>query len=215
MFFSAGRDLLVKALIRNKDPRRTIHLEGETVELIQIVLRAGMRTLDLTDVAAGDVEEIGEVVLRVAIGLPVGFHEPDDREVECRFSCLLHRPCKKMKPMCYLAYKIISKIQGRLVNDMLRHSLQMIEDLIYQMAASVDRNTAEAAIAGLPAEYGLVLDLHYGWELSRREIAALLGWSQSKVNQRITRGVSLLKYKLHPEAFDKAESVIGRAPVRY
>ena len=62
-----------------------------------------------------------------------------------------------------------------------------------------------------PAEYGTCpVDLHYGWGLSRREIAALLDWSSSKVSQRLTRAVSLLKYELHPEAFRKAEGLLNR-----
>lgn len=110
LFFSAGHDFLLKAFVGNKGPRRTIHFEGKPVELIEVILGAGMRTFDLADVTARDVEEEGEVVLRVPVGLPVVCYEPDDRKVELRFSCLLHRRCKKMKRMCYLAYKIISKI---------------------------------------------------------------------------------------------------------
>jgi RNA polymerase sigma factor (sigma-70 family) len=84
----------------------------------------------------------------------------------------------------------------------------MIEDLLYRIQSNVDVATAEEAIARLPAEYGTVLDLHYGWGLSRREIAALLGWSPGKVSQRLTRAISLLKYELHPEAFRKAEGLL-------
>jgi DNA-directed RNA polymerase specialized sigma24 family protein len=87
----------------------------------------------------------------------------------------------------------------------------MIEDLLYRMQSNVDVATAEDAIARLPAEYGVVLDLHFAWGLSRREIAALLGWSAGKVSQRLTRGVSLLKYELHPDAFEKAQSLLNRA----
>jgi|HubBroStandDraft_1064217.scaffolds.fasta_scaffold212158_3 RNA polymerase sigma factor (sigma-70 family) len=87
----------------------------------------------------------------------------------------------------------------------------MIEDLLYRIQSNVDVATAEAAITRLPAEYGAVLDLHYGWGLSRREIAALLGWSPGKVSQRLTRAISLLKYELHPEAFQKATAIINRS----
>jgi RNA polymerase sigma factor (sigma-70 family) len=86
----------------------------------------------------------------------------------------------------------------------------MIEDLLYRIQSSVDVATAEEAIARLPAEYGVVLDLHYAWGLSRREIAALLGWSQGKVSQRLTRAITLLKYELHPEAFSNAEAILQR-----
>jgi len=112
LFFSTGRDFFFEAFVGNKGAWGTIHLEGEPVELIEVVLGAGMRTFDLSDVAARDVEEEGEVVLRVTVGLPVVCHEPDDRKVELRFSCLSHRACKKMKRKGYLAYKIISKMRG-------------------------------------------------------------------------------------------------------
>jgi RNA polymerase sigma factor (sigma-70 family) len=88
----------------------------------------------------------------------------------------------------------------------------MIEDLLYRIQSNVDVATAEAAIAELPTEYRVVLELHYEWGLSRREIAALLEWSSSKVSQRLTRAVSLLKYELHPEAFKKAQ-VLFRRPM--
>ena len=214
MFFSTGRDFFLEAFVGNEDARGTVHLEGEPVELIEVVFGTGMRTFDLPDIAAGDVKEIGQVVLRVTVGLPVVCYEPDDRKVELRFSCLSHRRCKKMKRMCYLAYKIISKMPGSPADPCEQPPLlcKMIEDLLYRIQSNVDVATAEAAITHLPAEYGAVLDLHYGWGLSRKEIAALLGWSSGKVNQRLTRGVTLLKYALKPEAFVQAERILHSIP---
>ena len=113
--------------------------------------------------------------------------------------------------MCYLAYKIISKIPDALSGKILPVAEQMIEDLLYRIQSSVDADIAEAAIARLPAEYGVVLELHYEWGLSRREIAVLLGWSPGKVSQRLTRAISLLKYELHPQAFQKAQSLLNRS----
>jgi RNA polymerase sigma factor (sigma-70 family) len=86
----------------------------------------------------------------------------------------------------------------------------MIEDLLYRIQSNVDMSTAEAAIADLPKEYRVVVELHYDWGLSRSEIAALLDWSRGKVSQRLTRAVSLLKYELHSEAFRKAEDLLKR-----
>lgn len=86
----------------------------------------------------------------------------------------------------------------------------MMEDLLYRIQLTVDVVAAEEAIARLPAQYGVVLDLHFAWGLSRREIAALLGWSPGKVSQRLTRAISLLKYELHPEAFRKAQELLNR-----
>jgi hypothetical protein len=213
LFFSAGRDFFLEAFVGNEGAWRTIHLEGEPVELIEIILGAGMRTFDLADVAATDIEKEGEIILRVTVGLPVVCHEPDDREVELRFSCLSHRRCKKMKRMCYLAYKIISKIltmsSGAFADFTFPRSL--IEELLKRIRSKVDVVAAEPVIARLPAEYSMVLDLHYDWGLSRREIAALLDWSTGKVSQRLTRAISLLKYELHPEAFRKAQELLNRA----
>ena len=136
-----------------------------------------------------------------------------------------------MKRMCYLAYKIISKIPDALSGKILPVAEHMIEDLLYRIQSNVDVTSAEEAIAQLPAEYRVVLELHYEWGLSRREIAALLewswalsrpascarrqiaallGWSGGKVSQRLTRAISLLKYELHPEAFQKAQGLLNR-----
>ena len=87
----------------------------------------------------------------------------------------------------------------------------MIEDLLYRIQSNADVATAEAAIARLPAEYAVVLDLHFAWGLSRREIATLLGWSVGKVSRRLTRAISLVKYELHPEAFQKAQGLLRRS----
>jgi DNA-directed RNA polymerase specialized sigma24 family protein len=84
----------------------------------------------------------------------------------------------------------------------------MIEDLLHRIPSNLDVPAVEAAIANLPADYGIVLDLRYGWGLSLKEIATLLGWSTGKVSQRLTRATSLLKYELHPETFHKAKGLI-------
>ena len=84
----------------------------------------------------------------------------------------------------------------------------MIEDLLYRIQSKVEVATAEAAIADLPVEYGLVLDLYFAGELTRQEIAALLDWSPGSVSQRLTRGISLLKYQLCPEAFSHAKTIL-------
>jgi sigma-70-like protein len=122
-----------------------------------------------------------------------------------------------MKRMCYLAYKIISKIAGLAGGLLLPTSAfyNMIEDLLYRIQSDVDVATGLAIIVSLPAEYGLVLDLHYGWGLSRREIATLLGWSPANVSQRLTRAFSLLKYELRPDAFQKAQALLDRGGTNY
>lgn len=61
----------------------------------------------------------------------------------------------------------------------------------------------EQGIETLPRDHCIALRLHYGEQLSRKEIAAQLGWSLSKVNQKITRGITLLKFQLDPEYFEE------------
>jgi DNA-directed RNA polymerase specialized sigma24 family protein len=86
----------------------------------------------------------------------------------------------------------------------------MIEDLLYRIQSTKQPDTARAAIEQLPIEYGLPLDLFYEGELTHAEITRLLDWSTSKVSQRLTRAISLLKYALHPERFRQAESILAR-----
>jgi RNA polymerase sigma factor (sigma-70 family) len=61
-----------------------------------------------------------------------------------------------------------------------------------------------SAIKNLPEENRKVINLHFEQKLSRKEIALQLGWSLSKVNTKITRGISLLKWKLNSTAFHSA-----------
>jgi len=204
LFFSACGHFFIKPFVGHEQPRRTFHFEGESVKLVQVVFGARAGTLDLPDIAAGDVEEEGKVVLRIALPLPVLLDEPDDREVKLRFSCFFHRPCKKMKAMAYLAYKIISKPPAPPV----RNPAAMIEDLLYRIQSNTDAATAERVIATLPPEYGQPLELYYVHELSRLEIARRLQCSVSTVSQRLTRGMSLLKYQLNPGAFANAERIL-------
>ena len=86
----------------------------------------------------------------------------------------------------------------------------MIEDLLYRLQSTKDPDTARAAIEQLPLEYALALDLFYEGELTQIEIAQLLDWSASTVSQRLTRGISLLKYALHPERFLQAEGILAK-----
>ena len=84
----------------------------------------------------------------------------------------------------------------------------MIEDLLYRIQSNTDAATAERVIATLPPEYGQPLELYYVHELSRLEIARRLQCSVSTVSQRLTRGISLLKYQLNPGAFANAERIL-------
>ncbi|HMI63353.1 MAG TPA: hypothetical protein VK518_20700 [Puia sp.] len=77
-----------------------------------------------------------------------------------------------MKWIFYLAYKIISKTPGTLPDSRKTApvAIQMIEDLLYRIQSQADIVAVEAAIAGLPIECSLTLDLYFTGELTRREI---------------------------------------------
>lgn len=59
------------------------------------------------------------------------------------------------------------------------------------------------SILSLPLEYHQPIQLHYFNNLSRKQIAEELNWSYSKVHNRITRGVTLLKAELNPGYFNQ------------
>jgi predicted DNA-binding protein YlxM (UPF0122 family) len=59
------------------------------------------------------------------------------------------------------------------------------------------------AINNLPVENQRVITLHFLENITRKEIANQLNWSASKVHNRITRGITLLKAELNPGYFDQ------------
>lgn len=59
------------------------------------------------------------------------------------------------------------------------------------------------AINNLPVENRQAITLHFLQNISRKEIANQLDWSASKVHNRITRGITLLKAELNPGYFDQ------------
>ena len=65
------------------------------------------------------------------------------------------------------------------------------------------------AISKLPPDNKNVIELHFVQERTRNEIASDLGWSLSKVNQKITRGITLLKAEVYPEYFQKIDDAIA------
>lgn len=60
------------------------------------------------------------------------------------------------------------------------------------------------AITRIPQDNRKAINLYYIKKYSRKQIACKLGWSFSKVNTKITRGISLLKRELYPNAFKVA-----------
>jgi DNA-directed RNA polymerase specialized sigma24 family protein len=63
------------------------------------------------------------------------------------------------------------------------------------------------SINELPPQHRQAIELHFLQELSRKQIAIQLGWSYSKVHNRITRGITLLKWKLNPAYFDEMNRI--------
>jgi DNA-directed RNA polymerase specialized sigma24 family protein len=63
------------------------------------------------------------------------------------------------------------------------------------------------AVNHLPEEYKQPIRLHYFNNLSRKEIATQLDWSYSKVHNRITRGITMLKVELNPAYFDQMRTI--------
>lgn len=70
------------------------------------------------------------------------------------------------------------------------------------------------AIQDLPHDFKIVIDLYFLKGNSRKQIAVTLGWSLSKVNQKITRGITLLKQELNPDYFQKANEIIEKTSHR-
>ena len=69
--------------------------------------------------------------------------------------------------------------------------------------SAVSDDQIVTAINNLPSENRQVITLHFRRNTSRKEIANQLNWSASKVHNRITRGITLLKAELNPGYFDQ------------
>lgn len=72
----------------------------------------------------------------------------------------------------------------------------------------------EKAILTLPKQNREALYMHYWEKLPRRIIAVKLGWSLSKVSQKITRGITLLKLELNPNYFKSVDELIKQTAHR-
>ena len=70
------------------------------------------------------------------------------------------------------------------------------------------------AILKLPEENRLAITLYFENNLNRKQIAEELCWSLSKVNQKITRGITLLKLQLNPEYFRQADTIMQKTAQR-
>jgi len=68
----------------------------------------------------------------------------------------------------------------------------------------------QSAIGELPPDNKKVIQLHFIENVSRKEVAQKLGWSLSKVNTKLTRGISLLRWHCNPAAFEDAKLLFKR-----
>ncbi len=71
-----------------------------------------------------------------------------------------------------------------------------------------------SAVNGLPEANKTAIILHFIEQLKRQQIATELNWSVSKVNQKITRGITLLKQQLNPEYFRDADQIMEQTAQR-
>jgi DNA-directed RNA polymerase specialized sigma24 family protein len=65
----------------------------------------------------------------------------------------------------------------------------------------------QRALDGMPTENRQVLSLYFECGYTRQTIAARLQWSLSKVNNKLTRGVTLVKWRVNSRAFDQAKEI--------
>ncbi len=70
------------------------------------------------------------------------------------------------------------------------------------------------AIEKLPDDNRTAITCHYIKRMARKEIVKHLGWPLSKVNGKITRGVTLLKWELNPTALAKAREILQQSAER-
>ena len=93
-----------------------------------------------------------------------------------------------------------------------------MKNLIKALGLDAENGTLEAtlkkAISGLPEKNQIAIKLHYIDNVSRKEIAIQLNWSSSKVNTKITRGITLLKAELNPDHFKAIDKVIDQTTQR-
>lgn len=62
----------------------------------------------------------------------------------------------------------------------------------------------------LPEENRKAIELYYIRQMPKKEIAESLNWSLHKLNNKLTRGISLLKSSLIPGFFDQANAILAR-----
>jgi DNA-directed RNA polymerase specialized sigma24 family protein len=62
-------------------------------------------------------------------------------------------------------------------------------------------------IGDLPLDNQKVLQLHFMEEMPISVIAVQLHWSRSKVNNKVTRGISLIKWRVNSGAFEKVKEL--------
>lgn len=65
-----------------------------------------------------------------------------------------------------------------------------------------------SSLQNLPTDNRIVITLHFQDSLSKQQIATHLNWSLSKVNAKLTRGITLLKQELNPAYFNQMNQLL-------
>ena len=91
----------------------------------------------------------------------------------------------------------------------MKNILQYIFEGDYGISPNV-REELVRAIHQLPEDNRIVIELHFIQKVARKTIAAQLKWSLSKVNSKITRGITLLKHKLNPAYFTDMNKILSK-----
>src|SRR5687767_802813 len=76
------------------------------------------------------------------------------------------------------------------------------------------REKLEESIKKLPEDNRNAIELHFLENIPRKEVARRLNWSLTKVNNKIARGITLLKAELNPEHFSMMEKIIDETNQR-
>ncbi len=91
--------------------------------------------------------------------------------------------------------------------------MKTLSELIFSKRPELfDQDCIDHAINNLPADNAKVVRLHFIDRIPRKEIASRLNWSLGKVNNKITRGITLLKHQLNPQYYSEIDKTLKFLP---
>lgn len=83
----------------------------------------------------------------------------------------------------------------------------ILKKLGLEESKEVNKKVLEA-VKSLPDDIKNAIELNLIQRVPRKQIALDLGWSLSKVNQKIIRGITLLKSALNPDYYKRADQMM-------